>query len=67
MQPLYGIEREVAELDPDEPLRLRQERSSPILERLHAWLLKQRTEVPNGSSIARAIDYSLKRWAALTH
>ena len=64
---LYGIEREVAELDLDERLRLRQERSGPILERLHAWLLKQRTEVPNGSSIARAIDYSLKRWAALTH
>ena len=55
------------ELDLDERLRLRQEHSSPILERLHAWLLKQRTEVPNGSSIARAIDYSLKRWAALTH
>jgi transposase len=64
---LYGIEREVGELEPDERLRLRQERSGPILDRLHAWLLKQRTEVPNGSSIARAIDYSLKRWAALTH
>lgn len=64
---LYGIEREVGELEPDERLRLRQERAGPILDRLHAWLLKQRTEVPNGSSIARAIDYSLKRWAALTH
>jgi hypothetical protein len=40
---------------------------SPILERLHAWLLQRRTQVPNGSGIARAIDYSLKRWAALTH
>ena len=36
-------------------------------QRLHAWLLARRTQVPNGSGIARAIDYSLKRWAALTH
>ncbi|CAH1748190.1 protein of unknown function [Thauera humireducens] len=61
------VEREAAELDIDARQRLRQAKARPILERLHAWLLTRRTQVPNGSGIARAIDYSLKRWAALTH
>jgi transposase len=64
---LYGVEREAAELDIDARQRLREAKARPILERLHAWLLQRRTQVPNGSGIARAIDYSLKRWAALTH
>jgi len=64
---LYGVEREAAELDIDARQRLREAKARPILERLHAWLLARRTQVPNGSGIARAIDYSLKRWAALTH
>ena len=33
---------------------------------LHAWLLAQRQRVPDGSATAKAIDYSLTRWAALT-
>ena len=38
----------------------------PIADKLHAWLLAQRLRVPDGSGIAKALDYSLKRWAALT-
>lgn len=64
---LYGIEREVAELDVDERLRIRQEKAQPIADELHAWLTQQRQRVPQGSATARAIDYSLKRWTALTH
>lgn len=33
---------------------------------LHAWMIAQRTVVPEGSAISRALDYSLKRWAALS-
>ena len=29
------------------------------------WMLGQRQKVPEGSAIAKALDYSLKRWAAL--
>jgi len=64
---LYGVEREALELDIDARKRLRDVKARPILERLHAWLLARRTQVPNGSGIARTIDYGLKRWAALTH
>jgi hypothetical protein len=38
----------------------------PILDALYQWLLGQRQKVPDGSGTAKAIDYSLKRWAALT-
>ncbi|RCW63187.1 transposase IS66-like protein [Pseudorhodoferax soli] len=33
---------------------------------LQAWLLQQRALVPSGSATARAIQYSLGRWDALT-
>ena len=33
---------------------------------LKKWLLAQRQLVPDGSATAKAIDYSLKRWQALT-
>lgn len=63
---LYEIERDVAELEPDRRRLVRQERGRPIADELHAWLLTQRQRVPDGSGIAAALDYSLKRWEALT-
>ena len=41
-------------------------RAKPITETLHRWLIAQRQRVPEGSGTALAIDYSLKRWEALT-
>lgn len=38
----------------------------PIAEKLHEWMLAQRELVPEGSATAKALDYSLKRWVALT-
>ena len=63
---LYRIEQQVADLDADARRRRRQAEARPIIDALHAWLSAQRQKVPSGSSIARAIDYSLHRWAALT-
>ena len=67
IQKLYQVEREVAELSPDERRRSRQEQAKPILDEFHDWLTQYRHQVPNGSATARAIDYSLKRWTALAH
>jgi hypothetical protein len=33
---------------------------------MHDWLLKTRVTVANGGGTAKAIDYTLKRWAALS-
>ncbi len=43
-------------------------RASPLQPTLmlHAWMMAQRDLVSEGSAISRAMDYSLKRWAALS-
>lgn len=63
---LYVVEREAKTLDTTQRWRLRQERAKPIADKLHAWMLAQRSRVPDGSGTAKALDYSLKRWVALT-
>jgi transposase len=63
---LYEVEREVQLLDPDERRRIRQLKAKPIAELMHDWLIAQRQRVPDGSATAKAIEYSLNRWAALT-
>src|SRR5271154_6696018 len=64
---LYEVERLAREqqLDAQSRLRLRQQRSKPIAETLRQWLTRQRGQVPDGSATAKAIEYSLGRWAAL--
>jgi transposase len=66
IQLLYEIEREVRELEPDLRRLIRQEKAVPVIDALHAWMIAQRQIVHDGSAIARALDYSLKRWAALS-
>ncbi len=63
---LYEVEREVQDLDPDERRRIRQLKARPVAQALNKWLTLQRQKVPDGSATAKAIDYSLNRWAALT-
>lgn len=41
-------------------------KAAPIADALHTWMIAQRQLVPEGSAIAKALDYSLKRWIALT-
>ena len=66
IQDLYRIERELAELTPQARQVQRQERSKPITDQLHHWLIAKRQQVPDGSGTAKAINYSVKRWEALT-
>ena len=63
---LYEVERHVKEMSDEDRWRLRQETAVPIAEKLHEWMLAQRELVPEGSATAKALDYSLKRWVALT-
>ena len=62
---LYKIEAEVRDLSSEERWRIRRERSKPLWDELHLWLQLERTRVPDGSAIAKAIDYGLNRWAGL--
>ena len=63
---LYEVEREVAEAHSQARLEARGRRSRPVADALHQWMRQQRQKIPDGSATARAIDYSLKRWVALT-
>src|ERR1035437_7019459 len=67
---VYGHDAEARErgLTPDERLRLHQERSRPVMDRLHAWLetqLAERKTEPN-SGLGKAISYLLRHWQPLT-
>lgn len=64
---LYEIERQATALSADERLAMRQARARPIAEAFRQWLIVQRGKVPDGGAIAKAIDYSLKRYEALIH
>ena len=63
---VYDIEREVKELDAEQRQTVRQQQSRPMLDALHEWMTLQRRRVPDGSATAKALDYSLRRWDALT-
>jgi transposase len=63
---LYEVEREVQDLTPDERRQIRQLKARPLADALNKWLILQRQKVPDGSATAKAIDYNLGRWVALT-
>lgn len=65
MGELYAIEAQARDRDVAARLALRQQESLPKLTSLHDWLIAHRTKTADGSGLARAIDYSLKRWPAL--
>jgi transposase len=63
---LYVIEQEVQTLGAAQRLAIRQERSRPLLEAFKVWLLEQRVLLVKADVTAKAMDYTLRRWAALT-
>lgn len=65
---LYEVEREVREQAATAQQRglLRQAKSKPLLDAMHAWMLLMRQKVMDNSAAAKALDYSLRRWAALS-
>jgi hypothetical protein len=63
---VYDIEREVKELNADQRQAIRQQHTKPVLDALHQWMTLQRQKLPDSSATAKALDYSLRRWTALT-
>ena len=63
---VYEIERDVQALPAPQRLEIRQHCSRPVLDALHEWMVLQRQQVAGNSATAKALDYSLKRWTALT-
>ncbi len=63
---VYEIERQVKDQEAEERRAIRQQQTKPVLDALREWMLLQRQKVPGNSATAKALDYSLNRWAALT-
>ena len=63
---LFAIEREINGAPTYERKRVRNECSRPLVTALETWLREQRRKLSARNEIAKAIQYSLNRWAALT-
>jgi len=64
---LFDIERGINGTSADERRRIRHEQSRPLVEGFHAWLGEQRLKLSRSSSVAKPIDYMLKRWGRFAH
>jgi len=64
---LYLIEKECAErkLSYEQIARERQVRAGPVVEQFKAWLEKRSPQVPPGSTLGKAISYTLGQWGRL--
>jgi transposase len=63
---IYHVEGQFEGMDAQQRLAAREQLTVPLWKELHVWLQLERMRVPDGGSIAAAIDYSLNSWAALT-
>jgi transposase len=59
---LFDIERGINGQSAEERLRVRKERSAPLVAALETWLRDQRSRLSTASSVAGPIDYMLRRW-----
>ena len=63
---LYSVEDRAKGLTGEERLALRERLSTPLMAKLHTYLLTIRNEVLPKSPAARAVRYALNQWDALT-
>ena len=63
---IYHVEGQFDGMDAQQRLAAREQLTRPLWKELHVWLKLERRRVPDGGSIAAAIDYSLNSWPALT-
>ena len=63
---LFDIERAINGLSAEERLRVRQEQSRPLVDALEAWLREERSRLSRSASVAKPIDYLLRRWERFT-
>jgi transposase len=62
---LYAIEAEIRGHPAEHRRRVRDERSRPIVDALHEWLLQHVDRVSAVSDLAKAIRYGIRHWPGL--
>ncbi len=63
---LYAVEQQAREMSAEDRRAYRQQHAKPRVNAWFEWLIKLRPTIAGNSGTANAIDYSLKRKAALT-
>lgn len=63
---LYRIETAIADLIPEEKLKVRLEKSQPIIDALRTWLDKSLPQVPPERKLGKALHYLNNNWTRLT-
>ena len=63
---LFDIERAINGHSAERRRQVRQESCAPLVADLERWLREQRAKLSRGNDLARAMDYLLKRWPAVT-
>ena len=69
IQKLYAIEAELKKethKTAQQRYDYRQQHSQRVMQQLHEWLNQHALKVPSSSTTAKTINYSLKRWRALS-
>ena len=59
---LFDIEREINGETAEQRLAARRERSAPLVAELEVWMRTERAALSRHASVAKAMDYMLKRW-----
>ncbi|MEK9279110.1 IS66 family transposase [Bradyrhizobium sp. ISRA442] len=59
---LFEIERAINGRSADERRAVRQERSKPLLDDMHDWLLRERESLSHSAEVLKPMNYMLKRW-----
>jgi len=67
IQDLYRLEKRAKKLNftPEELSDLRQREAKPIIEKMHAWLVKKSAQIIPKSLLGKAITYTLNQWERL--
>jgi len=60
---LFEIERAINGRSPEERRAVRQEKSKPLFDDMHAWLLRERETLSRSAEVLKPINYMLKRWS----
>jgi transposase len=63
---IFTAEREINGATAEQRLAFRNERVKPLVSELEAWMRAERARLSRHADLAKAIDYMLKRWPALT-
>ncbi|UPT88751.1 IS66 family transposase [Bradyrhizobium barranii subsp. apii] len=59
---LFEIERPINGCSADERRAVRQQQSKPLLDDMHAWLLRKRETLSRSSEVLKPINYMRRRW-----